>query len=197
MKLRNVIGWHKLFSSQRNVIGWHKLFSSKRYTQIYANYMNVIGWHKLFSSQRNVIRRHKHFSSQRNAIGWQELFSPQKNTQISVNDMNVSVRSFFIISWATCSKMLHIFHGQGAEKCSWYFLLTLVFWLNFFCDMAIFALLHTVPTTLKVVINYPISLTKWMGTYTFDPLIIKINYIGLMEKIFLFRFLFRFFLRQS
>ena len=97
------------------------------------------------------------------------IFS-SKNTQISVNDMNVSVRSFFIISWATCSKMLHIFHGQGAEKCSWYFLLTLVFWLNFFCDMAIFALLHTVPTTLKVVINYPISLTKWMGTYTFAPL---------------------------
>ena len=78
-----------------------------------------------------------------------------------------------------------------------YFLLNLVFWLIFFCDMAIFVLLHTVPTTLKVVINYPISLTKWMGTYTFDPLIIKINYIGLMEKIFLFRFLFRFFLRQS
>ena len=48
------------------------------------------------------------------------MFS-SKNTQIYVNDMNVSVCSFFTISWATCSKMLHIFHGQarqGAETCS-------------------------------------------------------------------------------
>ena len=110
----------------------------------------------------------------------------------------VSFRRYWSIDWVSPPREWH--PGAGRPPVATpliYFLLNLVFWLIFFCDMAIFALLHTVPTTLKVVINYPISLTKWMGTYTFDPLIIKINYIGLMEKIFLFRFLFRFFLRQS